>query len=655
MRKLFKALVFCVALIAFTALSMYAYLSVLDPGQFRDEIAKVVKSSTGRDLAIKGEVNFIVFPSPRLLVEGVSLSNASWGIRSNLMKADTVVAELALLPLFYRTISIKRMILIRPELNLEKNARGESNWNLWESKSSSPGSSAVLIDVSNVDVRNARVSYLEHGAGDPTVLKVQKLRLRSKGFLKPVGVSVVGRLNKHPFRIRGETGSLASLFSNRPVDIDLKISTGGVVLTLIGGLKQPMEFRGLGAKLTVSSRDFGGFLSEKRSSGAKPVVLSGQGRVRDRKNRIVVDRLELAIGESDLAGSISFGRRSGRQLIRGNLASKLLDVDAMFPKSDKGKRSTGARLIPGWTFPVSTMRSFDTDINFNGRHVVASGMDFRRLKVHLGIKSGRMEIKPRGKLYGGALDGRIELDVRAGTPRLLVEIRGTDVNMGSLLNAAKSKRVMSGAKGQLYIKLEGSGHTPRAVAASMNGRFLTSVGPGQIYNSALKILGTDALMQFVRSFDPADKTNQVTVMQCGVIFFDVKKGIATTDRGIAAETKRMNVIGSGTINLGSEAIDLALRAQPRDGVGLSASTLGNVVRISGTLAAPDTGMDAVGALKTGASVGAAVVTSGISLLVQGLFNRVTADSAPCKTALKVKRGRPKASPAPTPGSPSDRG
>ncbi|NIQ36282.1 MAG: hypothetical protein GTN86_10250 [Xanthomonadales bacterium] len=117
----------------------------------------------------------------------------------------------------------------------------------------------------------------------------------------------------------------------------------------------------------------------------------------------------------------------------------------------------------------------------------------------------------------------------------------------------------------------------------------------------------------------------------------------------------MNVIGSGTINLGTEAIDVALRAQPRDGVGLSASTLGNVVRISGTLAAPDTGMDAVGALKTGASVGAAVVTSGISLLVQGLFNRVTADSAPCKTALKVKRGRPKAPPVPSPGLPSDRG
>ncbi len=655
MRTLAKALLFVVALITFTVLSMYAYLSVLDPGQFRDDIAKVVKSSTGRDLSIKGDVSFKIFPAPRLLVEGVSLSNAKWGVRANLMRADSVVAELALLPLFSRTISIKRIVLLRPELNLEKSAGGKSNWNLWESTPSSSGSGALVIDVSNVDIRNGRLSYLEHGAGSPTVIKLQKLKLRSKGFLQPVDVSLVGRFNKRAFRVRGETGSLASLFSNEPIDINLKLSSGGVVATLTGELKQPMEFRGLGAKVTFDAQDFRQFLNVKRSASGKPVALTGEGRLRDKKNRYVLDRLELAIGESDLVGSLSFGRRNGRQLVRGALGSKRMDLDSIFPKSVRNKQTPGARVFSGRPLQVETLTAFDADISFSGRQVLLRGMKLDRLKVNVGLKSGRLEVKPRGGLYGGKLDGRIELDAGAATPRLVVDIRGTGVNMGTLLNALKNKRVLSGAKGQLHVKLEGAGPSPRAIAASMNGRFLTSVGPGQIHNSAIKRIGADALMQFVRSFDPTDKNSRVTSMQCGVILFEIKRGVATTDRGIAAETKRMNIVGSGTINLRTEEIDLALRGQPRDGVGLSAGALGNLVRVSGTLSAPAAGMDAVGALKTGASVGAAVVTSGISLLVQGLYNRVTADPAPCKTALKVKRGKHKAVPQPSPGAPSDRG
>lgn len=655
MRTLAKALLVVVALIAFTALSIYAYLSVLDPGEFRDDIAKVVKSTTGRDLLIEGDVSLKIFPAPKLLVEKVSLSNAEWGVRSKLISVDQVIAEVALVPLFSRTISIKRVVLIRPVLNLERNTKGESNWNLWKSSTATASSGTLVIDVSNVDLRNGRISYLKHGTGGPSVLRVQKLQLRSNGLLQPLDVLFTGQFNKRAVRIRGETGSLAALFKNEPIAVNLKVSSGGVVATVNGGLKQPMEFRGLGAKLTFKSSDFRQFLNNAKGAKRATIPLTGRGRIRDKNGRYVVDKLEFAIGANHLAGSISFGLVKGRGLLKGALGSKLMDVDALFAKPKKRKRAAGARLIPGWKIPVEGLQSFDADISFSGRRVVLRGMDFDRLKLRVRLQSGRLRIKPSGGLYGGTLDGKLDLDTRSGSPRLLIEVRGTKVNMGALLNALKNKRVMSRAKGQLYVKLEGAGPNPRAIAASMNGRFLTSVGSGQIYNSAIKRLGADALMQIMRTFDPTDKSDQVTSMQCGVILFDVKKGIAKTDRGIAAETKRMNVIGSGTINLGTEAIDLALRAQPRDGVGLSAGALGNVVRVGGTLASPAPRMDAVGALKTGASVGAAVATSGISLLVQGLFNRVTADKSPCKTALKVKRSKPKAVPRPSSRTNSDRG
>ncbi len=654
MRTLVKALFVVVALIAFTALSIYAYLSVLDPGDFRDDIAKLVKSTTGRDLVMGGNVSFKFFPAPKLLVESVSLSNAEWGSRPTLVSVDRVIAELALVPLFSRTISIKSIVLIRPVLNLERNASGESNWNLWQSASPYTGSGALVIDVSNVDVRNGRISYLKHGAGRPSVLKVQNLKLRSKGLFQPLDLRFKGQFNKRAVTIRGETGSLASLFKNESFAVDVSINSGGIVAKIEGGLKQPLELRGLDAKLTLTARNFNRFINRDPHMSGEPLVFTGEGRIRDKKNRYVVDNLELAVGMNDLAGSLSFGSVKGRRLVRGTLSSKLMDVDSLFPKPKRKKRGPGGRVIPDWTIPVKSLRSLDLDINFTGRRVILRGMELGRLKMKVGLDSGRLQVKPRARLYAGKFDGRIELDAKAGTPRLFMEIRGTKVNMGALLSALKNKQVMAGARGQLYLKLEGVGLNSRAIAASMDGRFLTSVGSGQIHGAAIKRIGADALMQLVRTFDPSDNDSQVMSMQCGVIIFDVEKGIATSDRGIVAETKRTNVIGSGTISLRSEAIDLTLRAQPRDGVGLSAGALGNVVRVRGTLAEPVKNMDAFGALKTGASVGAAVATSGISLLVQGLFNRVIADNAPCKTALKVKPSARKIVPQSSSGITQDR-
>lgn len=643
MRTLAKALLVIVALIGFTALSIYAYLSSLDAGEFRENIAQVVKQATGRDLAVSGEISFKIFPAPRLVVEGLSLSNASWGKRSTLISADRVVAQVALMPLFSRTISIERVVLIRPVLNLERNAKGESNWNLWQNVSDSADPGSLVIDVSNVDVRNGRISYLNHRAGRSTVLKVQELRLRSKGFLQPMDMWFKGHFNDYALRISGEAGSLATLLENEPFAVDLLLNFGSAVATLKGGIKQPMELRGVRASLTLTVRDVARFFNP-RDKRSERMVVTGRVRIRDEKNRYIFDQLELALGMSDLSGSISIGPSNGRTLVRAALGSKFLDVDSIFSDPGDNKRAANRRLIPDWPIPVDSLRALDADIHFSGRRVLIRDVEFDRLKVNMGLDSGRLRIRPSGSLYRGKLEGRIDLDARANTPRLLMEISGTKINLGMLIRALKGKQIMTGGTGQLYFKLEGAGPDPRKIAASMNGRFLVSSGPGRINNSAFKRIGADALMQFVRAFDPADKSDRVTNMQCGVLRFDVKRGIAETDRGIAAETRRMNVIGSGSINFGTETIDLALRAEPRDGVGLSASALGNVVRVGGTLAEPGVRMDATGALKTGASVGAAVATSGISLLVQGLFNRLTADSAPCKTALNVKPKRPKSAP-----------
>jgi hypothetical protein len=222
------------------------------------------------------------------------------------------------------------------------------------------------------------------------------------------------------------------------------------------------------------------------------------------------------------------------------------------------------------------------------------------------------------------------------------ELKAAKVNLGALIKAIKGSEIMSGGESEMTLKLSGAGSSPRAIAASMNGRMVTKIGPGRINNEHIDTVGADVLMQLARAVNPGDQSNDFTTLKCGVVRFDVTKGVAETERGIAAETERMNITGSGTIDFKTEALDIAIRTEPREGVGFSASSLAGLVRIGGTLADPSPEVDAIGVSKIGASAVAALATGGLSLIAQGLYSRASADDAPCDTALGIKK---KAKPA----------
>jgi hypothetical protein len=71
-------------------------------------------------------------------------------------------------------------------------------------------------------------------------------------------------------------------------------------------------------------------------------------------------------------------------------------------------------------------------------------------------------------------------------------------------------------------------------------------------------------------------------------------------------------------------------------MGIGAGTLSSLMRIQGTLAEPRIGTDLEGLAKTGASIGAAVATGGLSLLAESVYGQVSADEYPCETALARK-------------------
>jgi len=162
------------------------------------------------------------------------------------------------------------------------------------------------------------------------------------------------------------------------------------------------------------------------------------------------------------------------------------------------------------------------------------------------------------------------------------------------------------------------------------------------------------LVQVLGALNPFAKAEDSSHLVCAAARFVLRDGIATADNGIAMRTSQVDVMGSGTVNLRTEGIDMAIKPRARGATGLSLTTpLAGMVKVEGTIARPSVGIDTAGTLKSAASVGAGIATGGLTTLGEVLFDKVTADDDPCRTVLGTQQ--PAKTPTKTERSPKKSG
>ena len=66
--------------------------------------------------------------SPSVVIHDVRIKNAKWGARKNMINADTVVAEIDLIPLLKGEMVVPRLRMIGVDIVVEQRADGTTNW-----------------------------------------------------------------------------------------------------------------------------------------------------------------------------------------------------------------------------------------------------------------------------------------------------------------------------------------------------------------------------------------------------------------------------------------------------------------------------------------------------------------------------------------------
>jgi AsmA protein len=210
--RIFAALVVLVAL-ALISLAFYAPRLIERP-EVKERIAAAARDATGRELRYE-KLDVGIFP-PRLVVEQVRLEG---GPRTKPLGAERVELEVALLPLFARTVLVDALVVSGAEVSLARTARGielpielpeEKAKPEAEPKGSAAGEAAgpgVSVAVRELRIERSAVTLVDRTVKPAAEWKLADLNARARGRLAedlPIAIDLAAKLDGAPLSLGGE-------------------------------------------------------------------------------------------------------------------------------------------------------------------------------------------------------------------------------------------------------------------------------------------------------------------------------------------------------------------------------------------------------------------------------------------------------------------
>lgn len=629
-----KAIKYLAILLVVGVIAAVVFLMTLDVNQYKPELIEVVEKQTGRDFNIEGDLKIVPSLVPKIGVSGVTFGNAKWGSAPDMLKVGKFEAQMAIMPLLTGEIQIQRLILNQPEILLETTTKGTGNWEIASTsdkkEASESSGSLPALNVNEVKINQAKITYKNGKTKTVNELVVDTISLKGKDADSPLNVLIKASLDKLAIKVDGQIGSIKSLTANENFPVDLNLNLADVAMTLKGDVAKPLEAKGLNLHLLMNLSSISKLGSITGSDVPDYGKLSIDTVVADTKHGYALNKLALVLGENSFTGNLS-AALGKRPALSGSLSTTLLNVDALLGESSGGSASKSDKVFPSDPLPLESLKSADLNLKLSADKIIASNNELTGTQATIKLTNGKLSLSPlKTNLMGGKLNGSIVLDGSNGkTAGLNTQLTISGLKPDSLPDI---KQTLTGGATDAKITLSGTGKSVADIMAKANGQILVTVGKGSINNKTLNLAGADAIFGVLSMLNPGAKKDSST-LECGVIKFDIKDGIAKTDKGIALSTDKMNVVGSGEIDLKTEKLDIGITPDAKGASGLSAAELAGLVRLGGTLANPSPKADTKAALKASLSAGAAVATGGLSLLAQGLLDAGSSDANPCDVAL----------------------
>jgi len=439
----------------------------LNRDALRHAVEAQIRAVTGLDLVVKGSTDISVFPGSYVSFHDVGLRGG--GTTDPALTVDVLTANLRLLPLLIQRFEISDVMMLRPHINVIRDAEGGSNWTPFI---------GTIAHTMKPGADN-QVSFSEIRIQDGTLSYEDAARKRSEK-LDDIDLSLAWPSISRSFAATGQ-------FDWRGERIDGSISVSDFIAALSGdrsGLKASLTspplklaFDGTVANRTsmmlegTLTADSASLRNELRWTGQAPPGSGGFGRfaLKARANAvgpsIALTNVNVELDGNAAEGVMTYAS-SGRQSLQATLAADALDFTPYI--------ATFRLLASGndWNlqlFDLNSLSTTDLDMRLSAAKVTIGATKLGRTAFGANLRNGALALSVgEAQVYGGIARGSFGIARADSVADVKAQFQFTDVDLQACASELFGINKLSG-RGNLSVSLVASGSSPFGLAQSLDG------------------------------------------------------------------------------------------------------------------------------------------------------------------------------------------
>lgn len=516
-------------------------------------------------------------------LEGIEVANAQWGKAPYMLKVDQVDVDIRLWPLLGGNLVLPRLVLRKPEVQIETGDEEQLNWSMGETPLVTGAAKALEPDnrfdaplIGTLEISDGKLGYR-----DPK----RKLELDGTvstatgkaGEGPEAELSVKGKLEGQPLEVRFIGGSVLMLRdTEQPYPLDLDVSFGGTKLKMKGTVQDPFKWTGANVDLTLSGPNLSDIYPLLGIPGPPTPPYTITGKLEREPGLWKFVQSKWRVGESDLTGEVTIDERRKPEFLTAKLVSQKLVFEDLAPlvgatparrtnvspkqAQTQAQLEASGDLFPNVPLHVEKLRAMNMDVTLDAKRVIAPPwLPVQALSFRVLIQDGSASVKPLALsvLGGGAIAGELAIDARTDVPKVKASVRLTDIE---LKNFFRQSRYFDATQGRIQgrVALAGNGRSLAQVMGTANGHMAFALGGGSVSSLMVSLAGLqifDALVLYVAG------DNRIPI-RCAVGRLNFQQGNVTFDRTLL-DTQKSVLHVKGQLSLKSQALKAEIDSDPK--------------------------------------------------------------------------------------------
>lgn len=548
-----------------------------------------------RDVRVAGDFN--LYPNPiniKFRAEGLTISNPDWAKRKNFFESKLIDTSIATVPLVFGDERVNWLNLLQGNVELEWDAKGNRNtWTFGDPNR--PAKAFDLPDIRRAIIEGTHITYRAPQLQLVTEVDVDTVRASDTQFATDIRFSGGGTMRSRPFKLSGSLLTPNETAAGGRNKVELHATGAGNVVDVSGTLPGATIVEGADLKTQIRGAnlatlfDFLGVAIPETRTYRFTANLTKDGdwwRLTGLRGRF---------GDSDLAGRMNIGMPANRVKIDADLSSRVLDIldagpwvgynpqrlDRMGARGAIVYEGGRPRVLPDGRLRVEALRTFDAHVDYKVTTVRMDNFPVSNIAMVVDLDRNLLKLSPLTfDVAGGHLASDIIINARVPAVITDYDIRLSPTPIGLLLTKFGVQK--SGTNGTLNarVQLRGVGDTVHDSLSTSNGRIAVIIPAGTMW--ARNIQGVELDFGTFLQKMWQKRLKEPVAINCGLIAFTVRNGIATADP-ILIDTKKNVIGGKGAFSFRNEAMNLKIEADAKTFSLLSAQS---PIGVHGYFAAP---------------------------------------------------------------------